>query len=139
VDSSSRATVRPQIRQTGRPPRGEEIAVRTFSSKGAMGCTWVVGEGGGHRYPSAKRADAFARVRRVNAFHVFGGLFALWAVSLSFVGITRENFPPSAAAARVVGAISILLALATIGSAIITSANEDEDEGGGEQALILRI
>jgi hypothetical protein len=74
----------------------------------------------------------------VNAFHVFGGLFALWAVVLSFVGITRENFPPSAGAARVVGAISVLLAIATVGSAIITSANEEEEhEGGEEQALIL--
>jgi hypothetical protein len=72
----------------------------------------------------------------VNAFHVCGGLFALWAVLVSFVGITREDFPPTAAATRMVGAISVLLAIATIGSAIITSANE-EHEGGEEHALGL--
>jgi hypothetical protein len=77
----------------------------------------------------------------VNAFHVFGALFAAWAVIVSFVGITREDFPSSPAAMRAVGAVSVLLAIGTISSAIITSANE-EHEGGGEgeeQALVLRI
>jgi hypothetical protein len=76
----------------------------------------------------------------VNAFHVFGALFAAWAVIVSFVGITREEFPSSPAAARAVGAVSVLLAIATISSAIISSANEEEEpEGGEEQALVLRI
>jgi hypothetical protein len=74
----------------------------------------------------------------VNAFHVFGALFAAWAVIVSFVGITREEFPASATAARTVGAVSVLLAIATVASAIISSANE-EHEGGEEQALVLRI
>jgi hypothetical protein len=74
----------------------------------------------------------------VNAFHVFGALFAAWAVIVSFVGITREDFPSSAAAARAVGAVSVLLAIATISSAIITSANE-EHEGGEEQTLVPGI
>jgi hypothetical protein len=79
-------------------------------------------------------------VRAVNAFHVCGALFAAWAVIVSFVGITREDFPASAGAARAVGAVSVLLAVAAIGSAIITSANEEEEEEGGEeQALVLRI
>jgi len=75
----------------------------------------------------------------VNAFHVCGVLFAAWAVIVSFVGITRENFPSSAGAARAVGAVSVLLAIATIGSAIVTAANEEEEHGGEEQALVLRI
>jgi hypothetical protein len=76
----------------------------------------------------------------VNAFHVCGGLFVLWAFTVSLLGITRENFPATKGVARVVGAISVLLAIAAIGTAIYTSATEDEEgEGGGEQALVLSI
>jgi hypothetical protein len=80
-------------------------------------------------------------VAEVNAYHVFGGLFAAWAVILFILGTTRENFPGTAGAARLVGIVSVLLAVATIGSAIYTGATEDdEDEGGGhDQAMILRI
>jgi azurin len=46
----------------------------------------------------------------VNAFHVIGGLFALWAVALTAVGITHENFPRAGGQALVVGAVSIVLA-----------------------------
>jgi hypothetical protein len=73
----------------------------------------------------------------VNAFHVCGIIFAAWALLVSFLGITRENFPGSAGAARLVGAISILLAAAAIGSGIYTSAHEDEEGGGGEGAAVL--
>jgi hypothetical protein len=68
----------------------------------------------------------------VNVYHVCGGLFALWAVTVSFLGITREDFPGSAGGMRIVGAISVLLALATIGSAIYVGATEDKESGGGE-------
>jgi hypothetical protein len=69
----------------------------------------------------------------VNAYHVCGGLFVLWAVLLSFLGITREDFPGSAGGARIVALVSVLLAVATIGSAIYTSATEDEDEPAGDE------
>ena len=36
-ESSVAETPRPQTRQTGRPPRGEEIAVRMFSRRGDIG------------------------------------------------------------------------------------------------------
>ena len=76
----------------------------------------------------------------MNAYHVFGVLFATWAVIVSFLGVTREDFPSTAGAQRAVALVSVLLALATIGSAIYTGATEDEDEGGdSEQALILEI
>jgi hypothetical protein len=83
-----------------------------------------------------KEPDSFARVRPVNAYHVCGIAFAVWAVVVSFLGITREDFPSSAGAARAVGAVSALLAIATIGSAIITSANEEHGGGGEEHALV---
>jgi len=79
-------------------------------------------------------------VAAVNAYHVFGVMFAAWAVIVSFLGITRENFPGTPGAQRLVGIVSVLLAAATIGSAIYIGATEDDDEGGGgDQALILRI
>ena len=75
----------------------------------------------------------------MNAFHFCGIAFAAWALIVSFLGITRENFPGSRGAARAVGAISIVLAAAAIGTGIYTSATEEEeDEGGEEAALILR-
>ncbi|MEA2363490.1 MAG: hypothetical protein QOD71_2635 [Thermoleophilaceae bacterium] len=75
----------------------------------------------------------------MNAFHVFGVLFAAWAVILSFVGITREEFPASAGAQRAVAVVSLLLAVATIGSAIYTSATEEHEPGGEKHAVLPGI
>jgi hypothetical protein len=73
----------------------------------------------------------------VNAFHVCGIIFAAWALLISFLGITRENFPGSAPAARLVGVISVVLAVAAIGTGIYTSANEEEEGEGGEGAAAV--
>ena len=74
----------------------------------------------------------------MNAYHVCGVLFAAWAVIVSFLGITREDFPSTAGAQRAVAVVSVVLALATIGSAVYTGATEDEEHGAeSEQALIL--
>ena len=76
----------------------------------------------------------------MNAFHVCGILFAVWAVTVAFLGISRESFPSTEGAARAVGAISVLLAAAAIGTAIYTSATEEEEEEGHQgQALVLGI
>jgi len=75
----------------------------------------------------------------MNAFHVLGGLLAVWALLVSFLGVTRESFPGSKSSERLVGAISIVLVLAAISAGIITSATEEEEEheGGEEAALVL--
>ena len=74
----------------------------------------------------------------MNAFHVLGGLLAAWALLVSFLGVTRENFPSTPTAERAVAAISAILVIAAISAGIITSASEgDEEEGGEEAALIL--
>jgi hypothetical protein len=55
------------------------------------------------------------------AFYLLGSLFAAWAVLLGAIGIMRhESFPPTAGAARGVMAISLLLMVGTVGSAILT-------------------
>ena len=90
---------------------------------------------------SAARANG--RFPRVNAFHVLGGLLALWALVLSALGITRENFPGSKAAERVVALISVVLVALAIGSAVITAANEraesEEHEGEEHSALAVPV
>jgi plastocyanin len=66
----------------------------------------------------------------VNAFHVIGGLFAVWAVVLTAIGIRREDFPRPGLQTVAVGTISVLLAASAIGSGIVTSALEEEEEEG---------
>jgi hypothetical protein len=75
----------------------------------------------------------------MNAFHVLGGLLAVWALVVSFLGVTREGFPGSKAGERLVSAISVLLVVMAISAALITSAAEEEEEseGGEEAALVL--
>ena len=75
----------------------------------------------------------------VNAFHVIGGLLAIWALLVSFLGITRENFPATKTAERIVATISAVLVLAAISAAIITSATEEEDEEGGHEEAALVV
>ena len=76
----------------------------------------------------------------MNEFHVLGGLLALWALLVSFLGITREDFPGSKGVERAVAAISLVLVVLAIGSGIYTGANEEEEEpeGGKEAALVVR-
>jgi hypothetical protein len=55
-------------------------------------------------------------------FYICGGLLAVWAVVVSAIGIRgHETFPPSRGAARGVMAISVVLILAAMGSAVITA------------------
>jgi plastocyanin len=75
----------------------------------------------------------------VTAFHVLGGLLAVWALVLAYLGITRREFPGSGGHERIVGAISVTLALAAISSAIIVAALEDEEEGKSEAAPASKI
>ena len=73
----------------------------------------------------------------MNAFHVLGGLLALWALVVSFLGITRENFPATRGTERIVTAISIVLVILAIASAALTSAAEGEEEPEEEAAAMV--
>jgi hypothetical protein len=64
----------------------------------------------------------------VNAFHICGGLLAIWAVLLSAMGIVRHDFPGTRAAARAVMGFSVLLVALTIGAGIFTASVEDAEQ-----------
>lgn len=72
-------------------------------------------------------------------FYVCGGILAGWALLVSFIGITREDFPKSAMTARLVAAVSIVLVAAAIFSAIYSGITEEEEEQEeeGTAALVL--
>jgi hypothetical protein len=53
-------------------------------------------------------------------FYIAGGVFALWAVVLSTIGLTRPSFPYRIGGERGVIAISLVLAALAIGLAIAT-------------------
>ena len=73
----------------------------------------------------------------MNSFHVLGGVLALWALLVSFLGITRENFPASKPAERAVAAISVILVIGAIGSAILSAAAEEKEEEAEKAAFLL--
>jgi formate-dependent nitrite reductase membrane component NrfD len=64
----------------------------------------------------------------VNVFEVVGIVLILWAVLVGFLGISRENFPATEGAERIVGAISVILVLAAISAAVYTGIHEASEE-----------
>jgi hypothetical protein len=74
----------------------------------------------------------------LNAFHVLGALTAVWALLLSFLGITREGFPATRRSEIAVAFVSITMFVLAVGSAIYTSLNEEEEgeDPGGPTALV---
>jgi uncharacterized cupredoxin-like copper-binding protein len=73
-------------------------------------------------------------IAAINAYHICGGLLATWAVLVTVVGITRPNFPSSTGQARLTGAISVTLVVATISMAIYEGTREEEEGEEGEAA-----
>ena len=71
-------------------------------------------------------------IAAINAYHISGGLLAAWAVLVTVVGITRPTFPSSTGQARLTGAISVTLVVATISLAIYEGTREEEEGGEGE-------
>jgi hypothetical protein len=54
-------------------------------------------------------------------FFIAGGLLAVWAVVLSWIGLTRPAFPGGVAGERAVIGISLTLAAVAVAMAIVTS------------------
>ena len=54
------------------------------------------------------------------AFYIFGGLLAIYAVVIGFIGIRSAAFPTKKAQARGVMALSAVLVAAAMASAVLT-------------------
>jgi hypothetical protein len=70
----------------------------------------------------------------VTGFYIAGIVLAVWALLVTTVGVTREDFPSTPGATRLVGAISVLLVVTAIGSAIYLSATEEHEPKGEHSA-----
>ena len=79
------------------------------------------------------RVASVARVpfRAVNAFHLAGGLLALWAVVLAALGITRPGFPGKGGE-RAITAVSAVLVASAIVAAVVTGVAESEEKEAAE-------
>ena len=55
-------------------------------------------------------------------FYIAGALLVVWALALAAVGLTRPAFPGSERGARGVMAVSFVLMVAAMATAILTSA-----------------
>ena len=55
------------------------------------------------------------------AFYIAGGCLAAWAVLVSFIGITRPDFPGNMGGRNIVLLISAILVLGATSTAVITA------------------
>ena len=69
--------------------------------------------------------------QHITAFHVVGIILAVWALVVTALGVMRHDFPGKGAGQTVVMAISGVLVVAAIGTAIATSESGPK---GGEEA-----
>jgi plastocyanin len=69
----------------------------------------------------------------INAFHIIGGLLALWAVALAAMGVLNHNFPPKGMEKVIIG-ISVILVIGAISSAIAVGG-ESKPKGGEEAGV----
>jgi hypothetical protein len=73
----------------------------------------------------------------VEGFYIAGGTLAAWALIVTAIGVTHEDFPRSPGAMRIVGAISVVLVFTAIGLAIYLSATEEHEKGGEKHAALV--
>jgi plastocyanin len=72
----------------------------------------------------------------ITAFHIIGGLLALWAVVLSALGVMRHDFPGKGAGQAIVMAITTVLVVGAIASAILSA--KDEPKAGEEAGVATK-
>ncbi len=60
----------------------------------------------------------------MNAFHVMGGILAVWAVAVSVVGMRSASFPGSARVEKLLMGVSALLVVLAVAAAIYTGFEE---------------
>ena len=66
-----------------------------------------------------------------NAFHGIGIAFAAWAVIVAVLGFMSSSFPKNEGTVKAVMAITVLLMLGTVVSAVATSEKHVGEEAGG--------
>ena len=66
-------------------------------------------------------AEAAEEEPSKTAFYILGGAAAAWAIILFAVGMRSATFPGSAAAQRGVMAISVVLVISAMASAVLTA------------------
>ena len=113
--------IRTRIRASARPSR-RAVARMAHPSRRRLGVF------GSHR---GRRGEPFGSFRAVEGFYFAGGALAAWALIVSALGVMREDFPSTPAATRLVGAISVVLVVGAIGTAIYLSATEEHEPKGG--------
>jgi len=62
-------------------------------------------------------------------FYIVGGVLAAWAVTVSFLGLRRSDFPGTPGRARAVMATSVVLVLAAVSTAVATSSHPPKAGG----------
>ena len=85
---------------------------------------------GGFGSNRGRPGEAFGSFRGVEGFYFAGGALAVWALVVSALGVMREDFPSTRAATRLVGAISIVLVVGAVGTAIYLSATVEHEPKG---------
>ncbi len=65
-------------------------------------------------------ADTAEEEPSKTAYYVLGALAALWALTLFTVGMRSEKFPATAGAQRAVMAVSVVMVVAVMASAVLT-------------------
>lgn len=75
----------------------------------------------------------------MNLFEVVGIVLALWAVTVTFLGLRTENFPATDRAMRITMAISATLVVLAIGSAIYVGATEKHAGDTGKTSALLPL
>jgi len=71
--------------------------------------------------PALLTVIAEAEEKSKAAFYVFAGAAAAWAVIGSFLGFTRPNFPGDARGRLLVIAITLVVVIGSMATAVITA------------------
>ena len=70
----------------------------------------------------------------MSLFEIVGIVLAVWALVVSALGIRGHDFPRSPKLERLVAAISVVLVIAAIGTAIYSSSVEHEEKEKAKEA-----
>jgi plastocyanin len=80
-------------------------------------------------------APVLAAEKSKTAFYIAGGLLVAWALTVSLgFGLRRPDFPGSLTGQRIVGTISVVLVLAAVSTAVLTSGGATSSAGAQSAA-----